>query len=106
MAIGDATDGTDILIVNSQIKSDLIPFDNSRDVGSGTNRWRTGYFDKVDASEFSGASVSFGGTNNETFTINADNSTADTENSQFVFERGSPTTNAQIQWDFTNKRFN
>ncbi|MEX2090895.1 MAG: hypothetical protein WD989_02035, partial [Candidatus Paceibacterota bacterium] len=104
--IGDATDGSDYLVVNSQIKSHLIPFDNTRDVGSATNRWRTVFADKIDATEITGASVSFGGTNNETFTINADNATADTENSQFVFERGSPTTNAQFQWDATNKRFN
>ncbi|MEK7604084.1 MAG: helix-turn-helix domain-containing protein, partial [Patescibacteria group bacterium] len=106
LAIGDATDGTDILIVNSQIKSNLIPFTNAFNVGSAANRWQTGFFDKVDATEFSGASVTFGGTNNETFTINADNATNDTENSQFAFERGDPTTNAQIQWDATNKRLN
>ncbi len=105
VAIGDATDGSDYVIVNSQIRSHLIPFDNSRELGSGTNRWRTVFTDKLDATEIVGSSTSFGGTNNETFTINADNASADAENSQFVFERGTPTTNAQLQWDSSNKRF-
>ena len=85
MAIGNATDGTDLLYINSQIKSNVISFTNTFDIGSSTNRWRTVFTDKIDATELTGASTSFGGTNNETFTINADNSTADTENSQFFF---------------------
>jgi len=106
VVVGDATDGTDTITVNAQIRSHLIPFNNAYDVGSTTNRWRTVYADKIDANEIAGASVSFSGTTNETFTINSDNATADAENSQFVFERGTPTTNAQIQWDSVSKRFN
>ena len=106
VVLGDVTDGSDIVIVNAQVKSHIIPFDNIRDLGSGTNRWHTAFVDKLDATEISGASVSFGGTTNETFTINSDNVTLDAENSQFIFERGSPTTNGQLQWDATSKRFN
>ncbi|WKZ27142.1 MAG: hypothetical protein QY311_00050 [Candidatus Paceibacterota bacterium] len=105
VVIGNATDGSDVLVVNSRIASDLIPFDGNRDIGSGALRWNTGYFDSIDVLNISAASSSISGTTAQTFTVNTDNATNDAENMQLVFERGSATSNAQLAWDAANKHF-
>ncbi|MEK7600738.1 MAG: hypothetical protein AAB463_02150, partial [Patescibacteria group bacterium] len=105
VVIGDATDGSDVLVVNSRIASNLIPFDGNRDIGSGALRWNTGFFDSIDVLNISAASSSISGTVAETFTINTDNASNDTESMNLVFERGSATSNAALAWDATNKQF-
>ncbi|MBP9822521.1 MAG: hypothetical protein KBC81_03730, partial [Candidatus Pacebacteria bacterium] len=105
VVIGDATDGSDLLKINSRINSDLIPSDANKNIGGASNRWNTAYFSTIDVLTLSVASVSISGTSNAAFTINSDNATADTENSQLVFSRGTSTPNAQIGWDTASKRF-
>ncbi|MEK7537082.1 MAG: hypothetical protein AAB584_01415, partial [Patescibacteria group bacterium] len=105
VAIGDATDGTDLVAVNAQIRSHLIPFSNIYDVGSTANRWRKIWTDSLDVTNLTAASSSISGTVADAFTVNSDNVTSDTEDSSVTFERGNPSTNAVFKWDATNNRF-
>ncbi|TSC90310.1 MAG: TonB-dependent receptor, partial [Parcubacteria group bacterium Gr01-1014_2] len=105
VAIGDATDGTDLLTINSQVRSHIIPFTNIYDVGSTANRWRKIWTDSLDVTNLTAASSSISGTVADAFTVNSDNTTSDTEDSSVTFERGSPTTNSVFKWDSTNNRF-
>ncbi|MEK7579707.1 MAG: hypothetical protein AAB469_00760, partial [Patescibacteria group bacterium] len=105
VAIGDATDGTDLLAINAQVRSHIIPFSNIYDIGSTANRWRKIWTDSLDVTNLTAASSSISGTVADSFLINSDNTTNDTEDSSITFERGSPTTNAVLKWDSTNNRF-
>ncbi len=93
------------LIVNSSVKSDLIPYNNTFDLGSTTNHWRNLYVDTANITSLTAASVSIAGTTTSDFLINSDNASSDAENMSVTFERGSVVTNAALQWDATNKRF-
>ena len=99
------TTNTNVLIVNSSVTSNLIPFTNIYDIGSTTNRWRKIYVDSADITNLTAASSSISGTVASDFTINSDNATSDAEDESVTFERGNPSVNAAIAWDSTNKRF-
>ncbi|GAH48548.1 unnamed protein product, partial [marine sediment metagenome] len=99
---GDAD--TDLLVVNADIASNLIPNDGTRYVGDANNRWAHGYFDELTITSMSAEGVDISGTKAETFTINSDNVTDDTEDAWLTFERGG-LTNASLKWDSTNDRF-
>jgi len=110
IAVGrNATFGTsaaDFLTVNSSISSNLIPSaNNTYDLGSVGNNWNRIYVDEVVANNISAASTSISGTVSESFSINSDNATADTENSTLVFNRGSASPNALLTWNSTLDRF-
>lgn len=94
------------LSINSSIGSNLIPDVNIiRDIGSPAFYWRNGYFDNLNVNSISAASTSIAGTASNSFTINSDNVSADAENVDLIFKRGSVTPNALITWNATAKRF-
>ncbi len=100
------TTAADFLTVNSSISSNLIPSaNNTYDLGSVGNNWNRIYVDEVVANNISAASSSIAGTVSESFTINSDNATADTEDSTLVFNRGSASPNALITWNSATDRF-
>ena len=101
--LGDTT--SDLLVVNAYVASDVIPNDNTRDIGTTDNRWAHGYFDLITVATISATATDVGGTTADAFVINSDNTSDDTEDSYLTFERGAPTTNASIKWDSTNTRF-
>jgi len=90
----------DTLVVNSSIGSDLIPTINATyDIGNPSFFWDNGYFDTITANNISAASSSISGTQSETFTINSNNATADTEDMDLIFFRGNVVPNALISWN-------
>ncbi|MFH1610473.1 MAG: hypothetical protein ABIA91_01145, partial [Patescibacteria group bacterium] len=97
VTLGDAT--TDRIAINSYFLSDLIPADNTRDVGSSVNRWSYGYFDNFNVNTLSAGGTDISGTASNEIVINSSNVTDDLEDSSIVFERGAPVTNAAIRWD-------
>ena len=97
---------TDTLTINSAINSDLIPDQNAvRNLGSPAYYWDEIYANNINVNSISAASTTIGGTANNTFTINTDNMTADTEDMSLVFFRGTVVPNAVIHWDSTRERF-
>ncbi|MEK9158190.1 MAG: tail fiber domain-containing protein [Patescibacteria group bacterium] len=105
---GNVTMGATIantLNITSTIKSDLIPFTNSFNLGSTTNHWGSIYVDTANITTLNAGTASISGTTARDFLINSDNVTTDAENESVTFERGSPTINAALQWDSSNKRF-
>ncbi|MDP2708938.1 MAG: hypothetical protein Q8O93_02710, partial [bacterium] len=96
----------DSLSIVSSITSDLIPDLNaSRDLGSAAFYWDDLYIDNVIANNLSAASSSVAGTNAATFTINADNGTADNEDADLIFYRGTVVPNALLSWKSAIDRF-
>nr|MBX2866372.1 hypothetical protein [Candidatus Kaiserbacteria bacterium] len=92
----------DTLVINSSIGSPLIPTINATyDIGSPSFFWDDGYFDTITANNISAASSSISGTQSETFTINSNNATSDTESMDLIFYRGAVVPNALISWDAT-----
>ncbi|MES2931066.1 MAG: immunoglobulin-like domain-containing protein [Patescibacteria group bacterium] len=110
IAVGrNATFGTsasDLLTVNSSISSNLIPSaNNTYDLGSVGNNWNRVYVDEIVANNISAASTSISGTVSESFSINSDNASADTEDSSLVFNRGSASPHALLTWNATSDQF-
>ena len=105
VAIGDATDGTDLVSINSQVRSNIIPFTNAFNLGSTTNRWGYLYADTIDITNLDASTASISGTTAADFLINSDNTSDDAQPMSVTFKRGTPTINAALQWDATNKRF-
>ena len=103
ITLGDAD--TDLLVVNADIASNLIPNDSTRYVGDTNSRWAYGYFDELNVTSMSAEGTDISGTRAETFTINSDNETNDTEDAWLTFERGPTFTNASLKWDSGNDRF-
>ncbi|HWH16677.1 MAG TPA: hypothetical protein VNU25_03785, partial [Candidatus Paceibacterota bacterium] len=100
------TSASDSLVVNANVSSHFVPSaNNTYDLGSVSNNWRTIYVDEVVANNISAASTSIAGTVSETFTLNSDNATADTEDISIVFNRGSASPNALLTWNATADRF-
>lgn len=96
----------DSIIVNASFNSNLIPSTNATfDIGSPSFFWDDGYFDTITVNNISAASTSIAGTASETFTINSDNATADTEDSSILFYRGMVVPNALLTWNSTRDRF-
>jgi hypothetical protein len=97
---------SDTLTINSTISSDLIPDQNAvRDLGATSYYWNDIYVDQLIANNISAASTTIGGTKSESFTINSDNSTPDTENMDLVFFRGTVVPNALLKWDSISDKF-
>ncbi len=82
-------------VVNSNINADS---NGTRDLGTTSVRWRNGYFQNIDASTITGTIVT-GSTTSQTWTINADNATANAETASVTFETGSNPINAVMQWN-------
>ena len=100
------TSATDALVVNANVSSNFIPSaNNTYDLGSAARNWGTLYVDEVVANNLSAASTSIAGTVSQTFTINSDNATADTEDMSLVFNRGSASPNALLTWNSALDRF-
>ncbi|MEK7447682.1 MAG: hypothetical protein AAB632_02730, partial [Patescibacteria group bacterium] len=81
------------------IGSSLVP-SGAFNLGSPSNYWNNAYVTNLVV-----GSADISGTLQNTFTVNTDNATADTEDSELAFERGSVTPNASIKWDALNDRF-
>ena len=103
ITLGDAT--TDTLNVNAFIGTNLIPIDNARDLGSASNFWRRAYVDILTVTNLSATASNISGTTSPSFIINTNYTGNDDRNVELIFERGTPTTNAVLAWDSTNKRF-
>lgn len=98
-----ATTGA-LRVGTSTVLGDISAQNNAINIGSPGTRFRTIYADEVNASSLVGT-LTGGNLTAETFNINSDNATADTEDSYLSFERGSLSPNALLQWDSTNDRF-
>ena len=98
----------DTLTINSSINSNLIPDVNAfRDLGSTAKYWNNAYVNTLTANNISAASTTIGGTQSETFTINSDNLSADSQNATLIFFRGTVVPNALLTWNSatSSKRF-
>ncbi|MDE1875134.1 MAG: helix-turn-helix domain-containing protein, partial [Patescibacteria group bacterium] len=94
------------LAVNAAITSDLVPDINGvRNVGSPAYYWDNGYFNNLNVNSISAASTSIAGTASQSFTINSQNTTPDSNNMELIFDRGTVPPNAVIEWNATTKRF-
>jgi|GEM_PF-6325233 len=104
LAQGNLTFGSnssDTITFNGLVNSNINPaVDATYLLGSPTLRWK-----EIWVSTLYASSTSVDSTNLDSFTINADNATADTEDSTLQFERGSVSPNAIIKWDSSNDRF-
>ncbi|PKL71942.1 hypothetical protein CVV26_03475, partial [Candidatus Kuenenbacteria bacterium HGW-Kuenenbacteria-1] len=95
-------DGEDAIIINGStltVNDNILP-GGVYSLGDATHFWDTAYITNLNVT-----SSNIGGSLYETFTINADNATADLEDVNLAFERGTTTPNAIIKWDATNDRF-
>ncbi len=102
--IGDTS--SDTLVINSTIKSNLIPDQNAtRDLGSTAYYWDDVYADKLVANNISAASTTIAGTQSESFTINSNNSSSDAEDMDIIFFRGTVVPNALIAWKSDVEKF-
>ncbi len=102
------TSTSNLLVVNSAIGSNVVPSGNKiYDLGSPAFFWRNAYVDTLNVNNLSVASSSIGGTASETFTINSDNASADAEDMNLVFYRGTVVPNAVLSWNSAadKKRF-
>ncbi|MEK7645570.1 MAG: hypothetical protein AAB374_00440, partial [Patescibacteria group bacterium] len=98
---------TDDLLVGGSVLSNLIP-SGSFNLGSSSKRWQNLFIVNANLSgnlAVSG-SLNFAGTSSNSFVINTDNTTADTENSYIRFNRGSVTPSAMLTWNVASKSFN
>jgi hypothetical protein len=71
------------LELNANLKTDLIPFGNNYNLGSGAQRWRNAYVDTMIVTTLGADSVEISGTLLPNFTINSGNDTF--ENSSITF---------------------
>ncbi len=102
------TTTSNLLVINSAINSNLVPSGNKVfDLGSPSFFWRNGFIDTLNVNNLSAASSSIGGTASETFTLNSDNATADAQDMNLVFYRGTVVPNAVLSWNSAadKKRF-
>ncbi len=104
VAFGDTS--ADTLTLTGEVESDLVPSaNNTYDLGSPAKYWQLGFINELNVNNLSVSSTTISGTNNSTFTLNADNPTADTEDMSFVFYRGLSSPNAVLSWDSSTERF-
>ena len=93
---------TDLVIFNGAIDSDIIPSLNAQyDLGSAGLRWDIGFFDEIVVNTLSAGASDISGTISSDFSINTDNSTADTQDATLTFIRGTSSPNAVLRWDST-----
>lgn len=102
--LGNSSSNT--LTINSSIHSNIVPDQNiTYDLGSASYYWRNVYVGNIIANNISAASTTIAGTASQTFTINSDNATSDTEDMDLVFFRGNVVPNALLSWKTGTKRF-
>ncbi|NIT03572.1 MerR family transcriptional regulator, partial [Candidatus Saccharibacteria bacterium] len=94
----------DTLIVNALVSSNIIPIDNTRDLGSAGLRWSNVFADEVNATTIVGT-ISGGETTSSDWRINSDNDTNDLQDSTITFDRGLASPNGVLRWDSTNDRY-
>ncbi len=104
VTLGDS--GTDRIVFNGYVLSDIIPADNARSLGSSVNRWNYGYFDSINVNELNAGGTNISGTASNEIVINSSNVSDDTEDASVVFERGTPVTNAAVRWDASENNIN
>lgn len=107
---GDVTLGnttTNTLTINGQITTDLIANNTQTlNLGSPAIYWKDLYIANVHANNLFAAGTDIAGTTSDQFTINSDNVSADTENQQLIFYRGTSAPNAILAWDAAADNFN
>ncbi len=97
---------TTSLAVSGSVNSNLIPsMNNTYSLGSASFYWSNAYVNSLNVNTFSAASTTISGTGSNDFTINTDNATADTEDMNLIFFRGSSSPNAVLTWNSSTKRF-
>lgn len=97
---------TDVLAVPGRLGSDIIPSQNAAfDLGSPAFFYDRAYIKALTVNSLAAASSSVSGSAANTFTFNADNATADTEDIDLIFFRGAASPNALITWDSVDDRF-
>ncbi|MDO8715221.1 MAG: hypothetical protein Q7J73_00155, partial [Dehalococcoidales bacterium] len=108
LTISTTTSGNIILDTAGSITiaagDDIVLSDGNSTIGSAGTRLNTLWADTVDATNLVGTVVT-GSTSSATWTINSDNATADTEDANIAFERGTLTPNALITWDSAGDEF-
>ncbi|MEK7114060.1 MAG: helix-turn-helix domain-containing protein, partial [Patescibacteria group bacterium] len=92
-----ASAGT-LRIGSNTIIGNIQALDDTVDIGTAGVRFDKIYANEVNATTLVGT-LTGGNLVAETFTINSDNATADTENSYLAFERGSVSPNALLTWN-------
>ena len=98
--------GGTLRIGSNTIIGNIEALDDTVDIGTPSIRFDKIYANEVNATTLVGTTTD-GNLTAETFTINSDNATADTESSYLAFERGSVTPNATLSWNSAGsaKRF-
>jgi trimeric autotransporter adhesin len=98
-----ATSGT-LRIGSNTIIGNMEALDSTVDIGTAATRFDKIYANEVNASTIVGT-LTGGNLIAETFAINSDNATADTENSFLAFHRGLSSPNGLLGWDALNDEF-
>jgi trimeric autotransporter adhesin len=98
-----ASSGT-LRIGSNTIIGNIEALDSTVDIGTASIRFDKIYANEVNASTIVGT-LTGGNLIAETFAINSDNATADTENSYLAFHRGLSSPNGVLGWDATNDEF-
>ncbi|MEK7227497.1 MAG: hypothetical protein AAB641_01220 [Patescibacteria group bacterium] len=98
------TTGGTLRIGANTVIGNILALDDTIDIGTAGTRFDKVYANEVNATTLVGT-LTGGNLTAETFTINSDNTTADTEDSYLSFERGSTVPNALLRWDSTNDQF-
>ncbi|MBU3923265.1 hypothetical protein KJ684_03485, partial [Patescibacteria group bacterium] len=92
---------SDTITVTGRFNTSLVPSaDITYNIGSEDLRWNSFY-----VTSMSVENLYAGGVASTSFVINSENATADTEDSQLEFERGTSTPNAILKWNATDDRF-
>lgn len=104
VTLGNSTANS--LVINSSIRSNLVPDQNiTYDLGSPSFFWNNAYVQTLTANNIVANNTEIGGTKSSTFTINSDNVSADIEDSDLIFFRGSVVPNALLSWKSSTDRF-
>ena len=98
-----ASSGT-LRIGSNTIIGNIQALDDTVDIGTPATRFDIIYANEVNATTLVGT-ITGGNSTAETFSLNSDNATADTEDSFLAFERGSVSPNALLQWDSASDLF-
>ncbi|MDP3874965.1 MAG: hypothetical protein Q8Q22_00375, partial [bacterium] len=97
-------DAGTLRIGSNTIIGNIQALDDTVDIGTAGTRFDKIYANEVNASTLVGT-LTGGNLTAETFSINSDNATADTEDANLAFERGSVSPNALITWDSAGNEF-
>ncbi|MDD5511813.1 MAG: hypothetical protein PHI12_13530, partial [Dehalococcoidales bacterium] len=99
LTLGDEI--SDIIDVKGRFSSSLVPSEDAAyTLGLPDYRWSNFYVATATIDN-----LIAGGSASSTFIINTDNASADAEDSQLEFERGSAAPNAVFKWNSTDDRF-